>query len=84
MRCGRNALMETVGRSLCHDREARVLFLAFMDPQRSHPRGLADSGKKVASLSIAVRGAERTRNKVSNGARRRDKCCFGLLDFAAF
>lgn len=58
MRCGRNALMETMGRSLCHDREARVLFLAFVDPQRSHPRGLANSGKKVASLSIAVRGAE--------------------------
>lgn len=63
-----------------------MLFLAFMDPQLEwiHPRGPANSGRKAASLSIAVREAERTRSKVSNGARHGDNWLFGLLDFAAF
>lgn len=53
--------------------------------ERSRSRRPVDAGRRLpASPAISERGAERTRNKVSNAARVGDSCCFGLLDFAAF
>lgn len=63
--------METEGRSFVpRPREARVLFLAFMGLQRGAvPGDQSTLEEGCPPLLLSVRGAERTRNKVSNAAR---------------